>query len=469
MLILHFYAGVPLRIIAPPADDAKTVYWALLLLLSSAVALFWAGRRKGPQPYRPLADLTLVFFPLFAFVWIKLPAIGPLGVLDIMVCLFILTMLFRCLYHDRKDLRLWGLSKSNFIGALKMLWAPTLLFVLVPAVWGTALHGPLHPGRILLATATYPFYALAQLLMFLAFPVARFKRMSRSSFQIILATAGLFALIHWPNGILMTACFLAMLVWSWVYLRRSNLFAIALSMGIAAGVFTQMLPEHIHHNMRAGPYYVYRRLIRMPPEIVFPHLFQDAAASNPPVQGGFETPVVERLFPALLERKPSAFSRSIWTHIQARWGAAAALKSFLLGAEARGQWHRLLSWPTRISAPKSAHGDFYGFLDRYERRPTQLELSGWMADVKRGRPAKHFLVYLNGRKLAAAPPNFSRDDVNKTFNLPERTVSGFLYKYPISRDTKIQDVRIFGIGDDDLPREIIYPPGYAWLVLFAGE
>jgi len=469
MLILRFYPKIPLWIIAPPAGNAHTVSWAILLLLGSAIGLFWAGYRKGSQIFRPLADLTLVFFPLFAFVWIMLPTIGPFGALDIMVCLFILTMLFGCLYRDRKNLQQWGLSKSNFIPALKLLWAPTLLFTLVPAVWGMASSGPLHPGRILLAVTTYPFYALAQLIMFLAFPVARFNHMSRSPFQIILATAGLFALIHWPNGILMTACFLAMLVWSWVYLHRMNLFAIALSMGVAAGVFTQMLPEKIHHNMRAGPYYVYRRLIQMPPEIVFPQFFEDIAAPSAPLRGRTEAPVVERLFSALLGRRPSEFARSIWTHTQDQWGAAVALKSFLLGAEARGQWHRFLSWPTRIGEPKLAHGGFYGFLDRYKRHPDQLELYGWMADVKSGRPANHFLVYVNGQKLAPVSPNFFRADVNQALNLPDATVAGFLLKYPISRDIKIQDVRIFGIADDHIPREIIYPPGYAWLVAFADE
>jgi hypothetical protein len=65
--------------------------------------------------------------------------------------------------------------------------------------------------------------------MFLAFPVARFKKISQSSIQIVLAVAGLFALIHWPNGILMLACLLAMIVWARVYLRQAKNFHIFLN------------------------------------------------------------------------------------------------------------------------------------------------------------------------------------------------------------------------------------------------
>ena len=462
--LLYPQAAFPLAL--PLIGSTHLLFWTIVALIGAALVFTWIAFRRSAPGYRPLLDLMLVFFPLFIFVWAKLPTIGPLNVFDIIICGFILVMLFRCLYNDRNNLSLWGINKVHFIPALKALWVPTVLFVSVPVLWGLAIGNPLHAFRTLFAVATYPFYALAQLLMFLAFPVARFKRISRSSIQIVLAVAGLFALIHWPNGILMLAGLVAMIVWCWVYLRHPNLFAVALSMGVAGAVFTQVLPESVHHNMRAGPYYVYRRLLKLPPETVFHTQIENFTGLEP---SGDNRSSVERLAKILLDRKLSTFSRSVWTQIEKDRGSKIMVKGFLRGAEVRREWHRLLSWPTRVSRPKIAHDDFYGFLDRYEANSTQIFLSGWMANVKTGRQAKNFHIFLNGAPFFIGPPNTHRNDINQYYRLSPATKAGFIFKLPIQRSMEVKNLRIFAITEDGIPREIIYPPDYKWLNLYAAS
>jgi hypothetical protein len=163
-------------------------------------------------------------------------------------------------WRDRSDLPNWGLDGRGFVPAARFLAVPTVLMVAAPIAAVAVVGTDFQPGRAGLALAAYPLYAFAQMLVFQLFLVRRLVRISGTGARTILISAGIFSLVHWPNGLLMGACFVGACVWTAAYLRRPNLYAIALSMGLAAASFASFLPRDLTRNLRTGPIYVQRLL-----------------------------------------------------------------------------------------------------------------------------------------------------------------------------------------------------------------
>ena len=92
------------------------------------------------------------------------------------------------------------------------------------------------------------------------FFVVRLRRLGVSTAEAVAVGAGTFALAHWPNGVVMIACGVGAVFWTWAYLVRPNLYAVALSMGIVAGTFTVAMPFRLIDHLRTGPIHVYRRV-----------------------------------------------------------------------------------------------------------------------------------------------------------------------------------------------------------------
>jgi hypothetical protein len=74
-----------------------------------------------------------------------------------------------------------------------------------------------------------------------------------------LATGAIFAILHWPNPVLMPATFLAGVAMSWLFLRDRNILPLAfwhMALGLLVG---WALPIAWHHGLRVGPgYYTFR-------------------------------------------------------------------------------------------------------------------------------------------------------------------------------------------------------------------
>jgi membrane protease YdiL (CAAX protease family) len=74
----------------------------------------------------------------------------------------------------------------------------------------------------------------------------------------IVVTAVIFALVHAPNLPLMGLTLLSALIWTWVYERAPNLFALSLSHGLMSTLTSATLPEWALKGMIVGlRYFVY--------------------------------------------------------------------------------------------------------------------------------------------------------------------------------------------------------------------
>jgi len=246
--------------VACPVPTSYAVGFAALgvaILLMAGLIVARASRPREGR--RAFWELMAIFPVAFAWEWLFAPA-EKWRVVDWAGAAALLALIVLFLWRDRADWRRWGLSGANFVPAVKRLAIPTLLFVAAPALATGFVGSDYASDRVKADLAGYPFYALGQLAIFQLFLVNRLRKVCTSRAEIIVAAAGMFAMLHWPNGPLMAGTLVAGAAWTWVYLERPNLIALALAMALSAVAFSDLLPRDFTQNMRTGPWYVQRKL-----------------------------------------------------------------------------------------------------------------------------------------------------------------------------------------------------------------
>jgi membrane protease YdiL (CAAX protease family) len=155
-------------------------------------------------------------------------------------------------YH-RPSLRELGLGWTGF--------APSLWIVGLAAVAGAAMllagrwAGTLHMyglPRTLMVTATeYFFWTFQQQFMLQSFFFLRLERLLGSR-KAVWAAAGLFALAHFPNPVLVPATWAAGLAFCELFHRYRNIYALAIAQAILGLCLAAAVPDALHHHMRVG-------------------------------------------------------------------------------------------------------------------------------------------------------------------------------------------------------------------------
>ncbi len=105
----------------------------------------------------------------------------------------------------------------------------------------------------------YAVWAVFQQFLLLDFFLRRLQRLLPSAWSAVLATAGLFALAHVPNPVLVPVT----LVWGAVacalFLRYRNVYTLGMAHAIFGICIAITVPGQVDHNMRVGlGYLMYR-------------------------------------------------------------------------------------------------------------------------------------------------------------------------------------------------------------------
>jgi len=241
-------------------------------LLLAAVAA--AGLAASPAPDRRwrrhlLAAMCWPAVPLAA-AWLALPAAGP----PTLRTLWLLPALVLAAWLLGRRGRGWlgGAATAASAGARRGLlegrlwrWAHPVVLV-AGAAAGLAAGGFGDTRALLLSAVLYPLYALVQLALALAIPWPWLRRLAPGRGVAAGAAAGVtaaavFALVHWPNPVVMVLTAGGMLVWAHEYARGRPLWHLALSMGLLATVAAQGLPDAWTEHMRTGPGAVRQRAV----------------------------------------------------------------------------------------------------------------------------------------------------------------------------------------------------------------
>ncbi|HKQ76948.1 MAG TPA: CPBP family intramembrane glutamic endopeptidase [Blastocatellia bacterium] len=162
-----------------------------------------------------------------------------------------------------ESLRELGFGAEHFSSAIRLLAAPTLIACAGFSALGY-LSGSFHRTSHFWVNALgTPLWALIQQYVLQAFIYRRVRfllldnsfapyQQNKRTRLAILATAAIFSSAHAPNLSLMTLTFAGGLMWSWVYERAPNLFAIALSHAVISLMLMTSLPPWLLPSMSVG-------------------------------------------------------------------------------------------------------------------------------------------------------------------------------------------------------------------------
>jgi membrane protease YdiL (CAAX protease family) len=167
--------------------------------------------------------------------------------------------------------RMLGFTARHFGRAAKLLAAPMLVSAAL-LVGSGYLAGSLNFNeRFWLSLVVLPFWGLTQQYILQAFIYRRLKltlvdarapegeQVRRTRLAVVLA-ASLFALVHLPNWPLVALTLVGGLVWTWVYERAPNLFALGLSHGLMSDIALSSLPAWLLHSMSVGyKHFIYQK------------------------------------------------------------------------------------------------------------------------------------------------------------------------------------------------------------------
>ena len=254
------YGDDELRFASPFTIDRWAWIVTIVGLWDGVVLAGWLGRRRlrSGLARRSLAELMILTL-FFVYEWLWLSARRWRAV-DWLVIALLVSCIGGCFWRDRGNWRKWGVGCKEFFTAGRLLLLPTLIMISVPVAVSVLVGTDYSHKRFVVSLLGYPFYALVQLMIFMVFVVPRLRRLTDSTWVVVFVTGCIFSLMHWPNGLLMVSCCIGAMVWTTVYLRRPDVYALAISMGLAATALGCALPHRITHNFRSGPMYVFRAM-----------------------------------------------------------------------------------------------------------------------------------------------------------------------------------------------------------------
>jgi membrane protease YdiL (CAAX protease family) len=128
--------------------------------------------------------------------------------------------------------RCWGLRADNMLEAIR----PCLIILILGAAalltYGAMCGRAAIPRTAWIAFLLYPFYGIAQQFALQALITTNLRGLIPGRAVRTLVAAGLFSAAHTPDGRLMALTFPSGLVFTWLYERHPNLWAIGVTHGV---------------------------------------------------------------------------------------------------------------------------------------------------------------------------------------------------------------------------------------------
>ncbi len=194
---------------------------------------------------RPISDKVR----LLEIIAVTLTAIGKFVFMDHLnirlpyVIVVIIAWGLYMVYRYKKDktvLRSWGFRFDNFRSVLKQMlpFAITsiIAFIIIGSIQGT-INVTWHVLPLLI---TYPIWGSMQQFLtigLIAGNLRELKSIKLSKLVIIIVTAVLFSIVHYPSVWLMIGTFILALFYGYIYLRSRNIYVMGLFHGWLGALF----------------------------------------------------------------------------------------------------------------------------------------------------------------------------------------------------------------------------------------
>lgn len=210
-----------------------------------------------------ILEVVSVLFTVLLTSWVVVPLRLNNRPLEVIPALLALGLMLNSHRLRRETPGMLGFSANHFGPALKLLLIPMLVATAIILFAGYRLASLHFDSRFWLSFTGRSVWGLLQQYILQAFIYRRVKfvllteglteteRAARVRLSILLG-ASLFALVHAPNVPLMVLTLIAGLLWTWVYERAPNLFALGLSHGLLSAIAAASLPEWMIQGMVVG-------------------------------------------------------------------------------------------------------------------------------------------------------------------------------------------------------------------------
>jgi len=194
--------------------------------------------KKTTDKTRWLEILAVVLTGLGKFVfmdWLNLRFVYITA-----ACLFWISYIFFRYKADKQILKYWGFTRKNFKETFKIILPFGLISVVAFFIIGHFLGTNILSWHILPLLLLYPIWGTIQQFIIVALIGGNLRDMEKTTVPylvIILATAAIFAAVHYPFHLLIIGTFLLAILYSVVYLKKKNLFVLGIFHGWLGALF----------------------------------------------------------------------------------------------------------------------------------------------------------------------------------------------------------------------------------------
>lgn len=159
----------------------------------------------------------------------------------------------------RPSLTVLGLGLRGLRASLWVI--PAILLIAIVAVEIASIVGTLHPlfgiRNAVWHSTSYIVWAIFQQFILQSYFFLRLERLVNSDRLAAVLSAGLFALVHLPNPVLVGVCLVAGWCACEIFRRHRNIYALGVAHAILGLTIAITVPDQVQRHMRVGVGYLH--------------------------------------------------------------------------------------------------------------------------------------------------------------------------------------------------------------------
>ncbi len=204
-----------------------------------------------------ILEVASVVLTVLIATWVVVPLSPGQRPILIIPALFAMSLIVHSQRIRGESARELGLTGAEFWPAVRLIFWPTVVAAMFLVFVGMRADRLTFDSTLWWKLTTLPLWGLFQQYVLQGFIYRRVREVTGKGFLPVLLTAALFSIVHLPNPLLTALTFIGGLVWTSVYERAPNLYALGLSHGIVSLLVMTTLPGSLIPSFSVGYKYFF--------------------------------------------------------------------------------------------------------------------------------------------------------------------------------------------------------------------